>query len=268
MKDRHEKFRQLERTAGGRWAEIIRALSCVDISDAIERRRHIRCHRDHGKTNAQFRVFKDFNQTGGGVCNTCGPFSNGFALLGFLNGWDYKTAVKEVAQFLEGRVISTPPRPSHAPQTRTWEVSEENLQRLREVWQSTDALAGSIGETYLRSRGIECDLPDEDEVRFHRRLHYWDNDSRRSLGYFPGIVSMVRSPERGEPLTLHRIYLSPQGEKARVPSPKKLMSAAIDGACTRSKETASRSRKASKRPLLCARLIPDSPSGPATAPQC
>ena len=111
MKDRHEKFRQLERTAGGRWAEIIRALSCVDISDAIERRRHIRCHRDHGKTNAQFRVFKDFNQTGGGVCNTCGPFSNGFALLGFLNGWDYKTAVKEVAQFLEGRVISTPPRP-------------------------------------------------------------------------------------------------------------------------------------------------------------
>lgn len=230
MKDRHEKFRQLERTAGGRWAEIIRALSCVDISDAIERRRHIRCHRDHGKTNAQFRVFKDFNQTGGGVCNTCGPFSNGFALLGFLNGWDYKTAVKEVAQFLEGRVISTPPRPSHAPQTRTWEVSEENLQRLREVWQSTDALAGSIGETYLRSRGIECDLPDEDEVRFHRRLHYWDNDSRRSLGYFPGIVSMVRSPERGEPLTLHRIYLSPQGEKARVPSPKKLMSAAIDGA--------------------------------------
>ncbi len=115
MKDRHEKFRQLERTAGGRWAEIIRALSCVDISDAIERRRHIRCHRDHGKTNAQFRVFKDFNQTGGGVCNTCGPFSNGFALLGFLNGWDYKTAVKEVAQFLEGRVISTPPRPSHAP---------------------------------------------------------------------------------------------------------------------------------------------------------
>jgi putative DNA primase/helicase len=229
MNDRYEQFRQLERAAEGRWAEIIRALSCVDISDAIHRRRHVRCHRDHGKTNAQFRVFRDFEQTGGGICNTCGAFSNGFALLGFLNGWDYKQSVKEVAQYLEGRVISAPPRPSLAPQPRTWEVSEENLQRLRDVWHSTERLAGSTGETYLRNRGIECDLPDEGEVRFHRRLDYWDQDRRRSLGLFPGIVSMMRSPESGEPLTLHRTYLTWQGEKARVPCPKKLMSAAVDG---------------------------------------
>jgi hypothetical protein len=230
MNDRYEQFRQLERAAEGRWAEIIRALACVDISDAIQRRKHVRCHREHGKTNAQFRVFKDFDQTGGGVCNTCGPFSTGFALLTYLNGWAYRQAVKEVAQYLEGREIQAPPRPSLAPQPRTWAVSEDNLQRLKDVWQSTESLAGTVAETYLRNRGIECDLPDEGEVRFHRRLHYWDNDSRRALGHFPGIVSMVRSPESGEPLTLHRIYLSPQGEKARVPSPKKLMSAAIDGA--------------------------------------
>ena len=229
MNDRYEQFRQLERAAEGRWAEIIRALSCVDISDAINRRRHVRCHRDHGKTNAQFRVFRDFEQTGGGICNTCGAFSNGFALLGFLNGWEYKQSVKEVAQYLEGRVISAPPRPSLAPQLRTWEVSEENLQRLRDVWHSTERLAGSKGETYLRNRGIECDLPDEGEVRFHRRLEYWDQDRRRSLGYFPGIVSMMRSPESGEPLTLHRTYLTWNGEKAHVPCPKKLMSAAVDG---------------------------------------
>ena len=229
MNDRYEQFRQLERTAEGRWAEIIRALSCVDISDAIQRRKHVRCHREHGKTNAQFRVFKDFSLTGGGICNTCGPFATGFALLTYLNGWEYKQAVKEVAQYLEGRAIKAPPRPSLAPQPRTWEVSEDNLQRLRDVWQSTESLAGTVGETYLRNRGIECDLPDENEVRLHRRLPYWDADSQRMLGHFPGIVSMMRSPERGEPLTLHRTFLTWNGQKADVPSPKKLMSAAIDG---------------------------------------
>lgn len=67
-------------------------------------------------------------------------------------------------------------------------------------------------------------------MRFHPRLHYWDNDSGRSLGHYPGIVSLVRSAHSGEPLTLHRTYLSSTGEKANVPQPKKLMSAAIDGA--------------------------------------
>ena len=229
MNDRYEQFRQLENAAHGRWEEIIRALSCVDISDAIQRRKHVRCHRNHGKTNAQFRVFRDFGSTGGGICNSCGPFATGFALLTYLNGWEYRQAVKEVAQYLEGRAIKAPPRPSMAPQPRTWEVSDDNLQRLRDVWHNTENLAGTVGETYLRTRGIECELPDADEVRFHPHLKYWDADSRRMLGEFPGLVSMMRSPERGEPLTLHRTFLTSRGEKAPVPSPKKLMSAAIDG---------------------------------------
>jgi hypothetical protein len=230
MNDRYEQFRQLERAASGRWSDIIRALSCVAIADAISRRRHVRCHRDHGKTNSQFRVFRDFEATGGGICNTCGPFANGFALLTYLNGWDYRRAVKEVAHYLEGRGLTTNLRPAPVAPTRTWEVSDENLQRLRAVWNSTQCLTGTTGETYLRSRGIECGLPDDSEVRFHPRLHYWDNDGGRSLGHFPGIVSLVRSARSGEPLTLHRTYLSSTGDKANVPQPKKLMSAAIDGA--------------------------------------
>lgn len=230
MNDRYEQFRQLERAASGRWADIIRALSCVDISAAITRRRHVRCHRDHGKTNLQFRVFRDFETTGGGVCNTCGPFANGFALLTYLNGWDYRRAVKEVAHYLEGRGLTGNLRPASVTTTRTWEVSDENLQRLQDIWNTTQCLTGTTGETYLRKRGIECGLPDDSEVRFHPRLHYWDNDSGRSLGHFPAIVSLVRSAQSGEPLTLHRTYLSSTGDKAGVPRPKKLMSAAIDGA--------------------------------------
>jgi hypothetical protein len=230
MNDRYEQFRQLERAASGRWADIIRALSCVDISDALTRRRHVRCHRDHGKTNSQFRVFRDFEATGGGVCNTCGPFANGFALLTYLNGCDYRRAVKEVAHYLEGRGLTTNLRPAPVTPTRTWEVSDENLQRLRDVWNTTQRLTGTTGETYLRRRGIECGLPDESEVRFHPRLHYWDNDSGRSLGHFPAIVSLLRSAQSGEPLTLHRTYLSSNSDKASVPKAKKLMSAAIDGA--------------------------------------
>jgi hypothetical protein len=101
---------------------------------------------------------------------------------------------------------------------------------LLDVWKSTQCLTGTTGETYLRKRGIECGLPDESEVRFHPGLHYWDNDSGVSLGHLPAIVSLVRSAQSGEPLTLHRTYLSSTGDKASVPKPKKLMSAAIDGA--------------------------------------
>jgi hypothetical protein len=138
--------------------------------------------------------------------------------------------VKEVAHYLEGRGLTTNLRPAPVTLTRTWEVSDENLQRLRDVWNTTQRLTGTTGETYLRRRGIECGLPDESEVRFHPRLHYWDNDGGRSLGHFPGIVSLLRSARSGEPLTLHRTYLSSTGDKASVPRPKKLMSAAIDGA--------------------------------------
>ena len=225
-------FEDLRRECEGQWASIIQALSVVDISDALARRKHVRCHKDHGKTKWQFRVFKDFDQTGGGVCNTCGKFFDGFKLLYYLNGWDRKTAVREVAQYLSDRGYQpqkyrTPPPP---PAPKPLVVDDDNVNALKKVWAEAIPLEGTPGEKYLRDRGICGDLPNTGDVGFHPRLHYWDADSETSLGHFPAIVSVVRSAKTGHPLTLHRIYLDPKSGKAKVPTAKKLMPCAIDGA--------------------------------------
>jgi hypothetical protein len=240
MMERRYDFGALKLAASGRWSDIIRALSSVDLSEALARTgRHVRCHNNHGKTRSQFRLFKDFEQTGGGVCNTCGRFPSGFALLSWLNGWEYKRSVKEVANHLglgaarhepERRAPATPP--ALTPAAPLWEVSEANLKRLKEVWNASTPLPSTAGEVYLRSRGITCDLPSSSEVRFHTGLPYWDDEAERHAGVYPALVSLLRAPESGAPLTLHRTYVTQEGQKAPVARPKKLMSAAVDGAIT------------------------------------
>ena len=169
MEDRNERFRQLEAAASGRWQDIIQALSCVDMSTAIAKKKHVRCHRDHGKTKQQFCLFPDFDSKGGGICNTCGAFPNGFLLLTDPNEWDLKQAVKQVANHLEGNGQLGTPCKLPPPKPKTWDVSEKKLKTLRRVWQGTKPLRGSVGEKYLRNRGVTRDLPDDAELRFHPR---------------------------------------------------------------------------------------------------
>jgi len=226
-------FEELKNTCSGQWESIIRALSMVDISDAIAKRgKHVQCHRNHGTTRQQFRVFPDFDQTGGGVCNTCGTFADGFKLLDYLNGWANAQAVKEVAEYLRNRGYApqrhtTPPPP---PPKKTFDVNEDNLASLEKVWKGSQSLRGTLGEKYLRDRGITGWMPNTNDVRFHPNLHYWDDDNEQSMGFFPAIVSLLRSSKAGHPLSIHRIYLDPNGGKAKVPKTKKLMSCSIPGA--------------------------------------
>lgn len=226
-------FDELRRECAGRWDDIVRALSYDDISEALARKgKHVRCSKGHGKTTYQFRLFPDFDQTGGGICNTCGSYPDGFSLLEHLNGWDRKTAVKEVANYLRGGGITTERRPAPAApeRPRIYEADDKKIAALRQVWMESMDLHGTIGETYFRARGINGELPNTGDVRFHPNLLYWDYENGRELGHYPAIVSLLRSSSSGHPLSIHRIYLDPNGEKANVPEPKKLMSVSIDGA--------------------------------------
>lgn len=81
--------------------------------------------------------------------------------------------------------------------------------------------------SYLRSRGITQRLQaiSNDDVRFHTGLAYYEeNDEKHyeKIGVFPAIVAAIRSPE-GEILSLHRTYLHPEGKKAEVENPRKMM---------------------------------------------
>lgn len=84
--------------ARGQWLEIFLALA-PHLEVAIQRAgRHTSCPVHGGKDG--FRLFKDTHLTGGGICNTCGPKSDGISLLMWSNGWDFPTALQHVAGLL------------------------------------------------------------------------------------------------------------------------------------------------------------------------
>ena len=223
-------FQDLVNECIGRWDEIVRALSHADVGEALAKKgKHVHCHIGHSNRK-KFRLFDDFDTTGGAICS-CGSWSDGFALMNHLNGWDRKTATREIANYLRDTSYN-PVAHTQCKETtrRSFVLDDSHVQKLNELWASSQPLEGTLGEQYLRDRGITADLPDTGDIRFVPALNYWDNETDRSLGAFPAIVSLMRSPEKGNPLTIHRIYLDPVSGKARVPMPKKLMSTAIDGA--------------------------------------
>lgn len=84
--------------AHGNWLFVLAALA-DQIEPALRKPgKHASCPVHGGKDG--FRLFKDAHQTGGGVCNTCGPRHDGFELLMWLNGWDFKQCLEAVGDFL------------------------------------------------------------------------------------------------------------------------------------------------------------------------
>lgn len=92
------------------------------------------------------------------------------------------------------------------------------------IWRQTLPGPGSLVETYLRARGVDCDalarlygssVPPS--LRFHPALRYrWDGVDH--VG--PAMVGLVVD-RRGAPTGIHRTWLAADGSgKARLPKPK------------------------------------------------
>lgn len=210
--------------ASGQWLGIVGRLAPT-LEQALARPgRHVPCPVHGGRDG--FRVFNDANERGGGICNTCGAFSDGFALLMWANNWGFREALEAVAQDLRldaGGTWTAPqpkPRPDAAPVQRQDDAGAEAA--LRRVWSETldpqDPKALPL-QRYLLRRGIDAEL-DPSVVRFHPGLGYYQD--RRRIGTYPALIARV-SDAQGRPVSLHRIYLTPDGRKAPVESPKKMM---------------------------------------------
>lgn len=212
---------ELKALARGNWAYIFEDLAS-ELGPAMEARGHHVACPVHGGSDG-FRLFKDYNETGGGICNSCGPQANGFAMLAFVKGYQFRDAVREVAQWLRNEEVeqtaslrSPPPPP--APKMDP----EKVRQMIRRIWTKTLPIKGSIGERYLAQRGIwRSSIPSV--LRFHPALRYYDTKERKFYGNFPALVAPVRDP-KGQIIALHRYYLTHEGSKAPVPQPKKMTS--------------------------------------------
>src|SRR5690606_39807 len=71
----------------------------------------------------------------------------------------------------------------------------------------------------LARRGISLLLGDK-VVRFHPSLPYYDGE--HWVGDYPAMLALV-SDVAGKPVTIHRTYLTQDGCKSPVESPRKLM---------------------------------------------
>jgi P4 family phage/plasmid primase-like protien len=88
-------FAYVKGRAAGRWVEILSALAHVS-SDYLTGR-HGPCPKCGGTDRWRWTNLDD---GGGGICNQCGKFGDGFALLQSLCGWDAKETLRRVAEHL------------------------------------------------------------------------------------------------------------------------------------------------------------------------
>ena len=87
---------EVKSAAAGYWRSVVTQLGGID--DQFITTAHGPCPKCGG--NDRWRVFNDFDQTGGGVCNQCGKFGDGLALVQWLTGKKFPESLSAVADFL------------------------------------------------------------------------------------------------------------------------------------------------------------------------
>lgn len=237
------------RAASGNWPEIVQRFSTKTFDKKVINKfgQHGACP-CHGGTDG-FRFFKDFINTGGGVCNTCGTFSTGIGLLSWLNDIPMNIVINDIGEFLGVEPEPQRFKPNGAYPSRAsgkgWpamqrdkqkfvpdrevidpKAVEEQRQRLNEIWTASVPLSHEIARParlYFDGRGVNSTRYEVNPlIRFHPELDYWDDDTGEILGQFPALVMMFVNQQQ-KPTNLHRIYLTPQGDKAQVNGdPKKM----------------------------------------------
>lgn len=148
-------------------------------------------------------------------CHGCGASGDHYTALTKLGGMTFRQAFEMLTDG-DFPVVSEQDRAQRKAEDEA--VIARRRRQGVEVWQSGYPIAGTLAETYLRSRGITMDLPDT--VRF-ARLDYWDQGTGKVIGRkLPALVCALQD-SAGDLVGVQRVYLAPDGRgKADVPKPK------------------------------------------------
>lgn len=207
--------------ASGRWEIILPALG---VQDQFLRRRHGPCPACGGRD--RFR-FDDKNGSGSFYCSHCGA-GDGFKLIQIV----YDLATQESLQLVAGALgldrgpVNLPPIASKSAASDSADENAANRQRyLRRLWnRSVPVESSDPVDTYLRkTRRLEL-LAMPSEIRYCEQLEYREEEKPGvwvTTGVFPAMIARILSPS-GALVGLHRTYLTIDGKKAPVTSPRKL----------------------------------------------
>lgn len=189
--------------ATGKWPFI---LSSLGIEERFLGGKHGPCPICGGKD--RFR-FDDKNGRGTWICNQCGA-GDGYQLLQNVHGWPFAHAFREVLS-VSGFVEQAEIQPEKND-------GAKKMAAIKRLWD--EALPVESGDPvwkYLHRRtGID---------RVHHTIRHYPALPYHEAGavtYHPALVAIITYPD-GKAAGMHRIYLTSDGSKAAVSTPKKLM---------------------------------------------
>jgi putative DNA primase/helicase len=192
-----------------------------------------------GKRGGKRFRFDNKGGLGTWYCQQCGA-GNGYTLIKRYTGM----SKVEILKYLDDGTCGIS---SEAPIKRfTFEDTDfspeqvkKNRGKLVKVSTGCFALTGTDPVSqYLRKRVPGCDLSKiSPAIRFHPGLKFYEEgegDRLITRGTFPTMVARAVDAA-GQPITLHRTYLTSKGEKAPLEDPKKQMKGIrkLDGAAIR-----------------------------------
>ncbi|MEQ1528907.1 MAG: toprim domain-containing protein [Methylococcales bacterium] len=235
MKNKKLDSTPIRQEAKGRWLSILGTL-CPDIEKQLSKPGKAGSCPVHGGKDG-FRLFRDADSTGGGICNTCGAKPDGFALLMWMNGWDFPTTLEAVANTLGYQsAINRKPVQLRSVPVKQKVISKPTItddwikKMLKATWGNSfpwySSNAGLLRH-YLQQRGLDIkELHRRMPLRFHPSLECRDSDGQ-FLGKYPAMLALMYGPD-GKASAIHRTFLNYKGQKAPVESPKMLTPHASD----------------------------------------
>lgn len=214
---------QLKSRMAGCWLSAFSALAPV-LQQAIDKLgSNVPCPVDGGTDG--FRLFRDANETGGGVKQSWRAIPEGIDMLMWVNNWSFTEAYDELESWLDGvpvqsrQVIYQQPKPKVVDESglRNW---------LNKMWSEALPLhhhKAYPARAYFGYRRVSRAALASSDLRFHPSLNYKDSDGN-VLGKYGAIVSLIRNNE-GLPVAIHRTFISQGGHKVNLGSehkPKKM----------------------------------------------
>ncbi len=97
--------------------------------------------------------------------------------------------------------------------------AKQKAERAKAIWQQSQPIKNTLAETYLRMRGITCDLPPD--LRFH------DKCSHPSGVTLPALVALVKGAGS---FAIHRTFLQANGCKTDQKPAKAMLGSVMGGA--------------------------------------
>ena len=165
-------------------------------------------------------------------CFGCGEGGDVFAWIQAIEKVGFNEAVRRLKGGTDPVAVATATeitKKRHARDAEAQRKRARSIDLARNIWRGTKPAAGTIVETYLRSRAIA--MPPPATLRFHPCLGYKDPDKDLTI-FLPAMVAPVQDAN-GDLCGIHRTYIARDGSgKADVASPKKMLGA-VRGAAVR-----------------------------------